>query len=302
MVFVTSSKAPNNLPVVPLWINGSAQPIEKEDVFPVISSVQDKPIHYAVSASPASGIAACDAAASAFTSWRKTSPPTRRALLLKAADVLERRAQEIMDAQMAETSCPKEFAGFNIHAGTMYVREISAATSEIRGTVPQRTTGPDGNEQGGLTIVIREPVGVVLVIPPWNGAVILPLRAMSMALAAGCTLVIKASELCPRTHSILVECFEEAGFPKGVINVVQAKREDAAPVVEAIIAHKAIRKVDFIGSAAVGSKIGQVCAKYLKPVLMELGGKGPALVLEDADLEKTAFLCAMGGKYGSSTA
>jgi acyl-CoA reductase-like NAD-dependent aldehyde dehydrogenase len=91
---------------------------------------------------------------------------------------------------------------------------------------------------------------------------------------------------------------EEAGIPKGVINVIQAKREDAAPVVEAIISHKAIRKVDFIGSAAVGSKIGQVCAKYLKPILMELGGKGPAVILEDADLGKAAKFCAIGGTYG----
>lgn len=116
---------------------------------------------------------------------------------------------------------------------------------------------------------------------------------MTIALAAGCTLVVKASELCPRLHHLIVECYEEAGIPKGVINVIQAKREDAAPVVEAIIAHKAVRKVDFIGSAAVGRKIGQVCAKYLKPILMELGGKGPALVLEDADLEKAAGLCAL---------
>ena len=117
-----------------------------------------------------------------------------------------------------------------------------------------------------------------------------------MALAAGCAIVVKVSELCPQTHHLIVSCFEEAGIPAGVINVIQARREDAAAVSEAVIAHKAIRKVEFIGSAAVGSKIGQVCAKYLKPILMELGGKGPALVLEDADLEKAAQLCALGGK------
>jgi acyl-CoA reductase-like NAD-dependent aldehyde dehydrogenase len=103
--------------------------------------------------------------------------------------------------------------------------------------------------------------------------------------------------MCPQTHHLLVECLEEAGIPKGVVNVIQAKREDAAEVTEAIIAHGAVRKVDFIGSAAIGSRIGQICAKYLKPILMELGGKGPALVLEDADLQKAAFLCAMGGEY-----
>jgi acyl-CoA reductase-like NAD-dependent aldehyde dehydrogenase len=120
---------------------------------------------------------------------------------------------------------------------------------------------------------------------------------MSMALAAGCTIVLKVSELCPRTHRALVEGFEAGGIPKGVINVIQAKREHAAAVVEAVVSHKAVRKVDFIGSAAVGRSIGQVCAKYLKPILMELGGKGPALILEDADLDKAARICAMGGMY-----
>lgn len=139
-----------------------------------------------------------------------------------------------------------------------------------------------------------------------------------MALAAGCTIILKASELSPRTQHILAECFEEAGIPKGVIEVIQAKREDAATggfpvvlavqvtllltnltVVEAVISHKDLRKVDFIGSAAVGRRIAATCAKYLKPILMELGGKGPAIVLDDANLETAANLCLLGGKCSS---
>ena len=165
MVFIDDPKSPDGLPVVPLHISGAARPIDKEELFPVISSIQDKPIHYAVSASSASASAACDAAAKAFTSWKKTSPTYRRGLLLKAAEVLQRRAEDIKEAQMVETSCPKEFAQFNIHTAIVYVKEIAVATSEIRGTVPQRTTGPDGNELEGLTVVVREPVGVVLIIP-----------------------------------------------------------------------------------------------------------------------------------------
>ncbi|KAF2109817.1 Aldehyde/histidinol dehydrogenase, partial [Lophiotrema nucula] len=290
----STTKGPDSLPIVPLWINGVESSVDKESLFPVVSSVHDKPIHYAVSATPDAAAAAVESAAEAFKTWRTTSPTYRRNLLLKAADILELRGKEIAASQIAETSCPQPFADFNIKTGCVYVREIASATSELRGTVPQRPTAPDGQEVGGLTVVVREPIGVVLIIPPWNGAVILPLRAMSMALAAGCAIVVKASELCPHTHSLLVDAFEEAGVPKGVINMIQARREDAAPVVEAIISHKAVRKVDFIGSAAVGSKIGQTCAKYLKPVLMELGGKGPAVVCEDADLEKAAGLCAMG--------
>ena len=168
MPFINLSTSPNDLPVVPLWINGNSQPVsEKDPLFPVISSVKDKPIHFAVSASPAAAVQACDSAATAFKSWRETSPRFRRSLLLKAADILTRRAGEIAESQIAETSCPEMFAKFNIVTGIEYVREIAAATSELRGTVPQRATGPDGNELGGLTVTVREPVGVLLIIPPY---------------------------------------------------------------------------------------------------------------------------------------
>lgn len=314
MVFLPDPKAEDGLPMIGAYINGLPQPLQpSDDSFPVINAVSDTIVHHAVSANSTSAIAACDAASLAFQTWRKTTPTHRRSLLLKAADAVESKIQEIMQAQVIETSCPQEFAAINVQGGVANMREIAAATSELRGTIPQRSTKPDGVEVEGLTVVVREPVGVVLVIPPWvcqcqdiciqlialrwNGAVVLPLRAISQVLAAGCTVVLKASELCPKTHHLLVRCFEEAGIPKGTINVVQARREDAAEVTEAIVAHKAVRKIDFIGSAAVGSQIGQVCAKHLKPILMELGGKGPALVLEDADLQKAAFLCAIGGVY-----
>ncbi|KAF1926996.1 salicylaldehyde dehydrogenase [Didymella exigua CBS 183.55] len=276
MAFLTHYKAEDGLSIVPNHINGSPQPFDPAtaSLFPVIKAVSETKIHHAVSATSSIAISACDAAATALQSWRNTTPSHRRALLHKAANVIESKAQEIMQAQVDETSCPKEFAAINVKGSVAHMREIAAATSELRGTVPQRGTGPDGEEVEELTIVVREPVGVVLVIPPWNGAVVLPLRAVSQVLAAGCTV--------------------QAGVPSGVINVIQVRREGAADVTEAIIAHKAVRKIDFIGSAAVGKRIGQVCAKHLKPILMELGGKGPAIVLEDADLQKAAFLCAMG--------
>jgi acyl-CoA reductase-like NAD-dependent aldehyde dehydrogenase len=106
--------------------------------------------------------------------------------------------------------------------------------------------------------------------------------------------VLKASELCPRTHHAIVEAFMEAGLPPGCLNQIQMGRESAPAVTEVLIADNAIRKVEFIGSATVGRIIGQVASKYLKPVLMELGGKGPALVLKDADLKRAAKLCALG--------
>jgi acyl-CoA reductase-like NAD-dependent aldehyde dehydrogenase len=116
-------------------------------------------------------------------------------------------------------------------------------------------------------------------------------------LAAGCTVVFKASELCPRTHHFIAEVLAEAGLPSGALNVIQSRREDAAAVTETLIAHRAIRKVEFIGSPAVGKIIGQLGGKYLKPVLMELGGKCAAIVLDDANFEDAAAKCIQGGLY-----
>lgn len=110
-------------------------------------------------------------------------------------------------------------------------------------------------------------------------------------------MVFKASELCPRLHQLLVKIFNEAGLPDGVINDIQASRERAKEVTETAISHPTIRKVEFVGSASVGRIIGQLCAKYLKPIFMELGGKGPAIVLDDADLEAAAKKCVLGCEF-----
>lgn len=131
--------------------------------------------------------------------------------------------------------------------------------------------------------------------PSWNAALILAARAICTPLAAGCTVVLKASELSPKSHHLLVQALFDAGLPKDAINVIQVDREDAPAVTEALISHKAIRKVEFIGSAAVGKIIGSLAGKYLKPVLMELGGKCAVIVLEDADLDDAAMKCVFAG-------
>ena len=167
MSHMTKSTPPHDLSIVPLWIGGSEVSITADTIFfPVTNAKEDKVLHNAVSATQRCAVAACEAASLAFRTWRKTSVAHRRALLFKAADTVERRAQEIMGAQISETSCPKEFAGMNIKGGLANMREVAAATSQLRGALPQRSTRPDGEEVAGLTIVVRESVGVVLVIPP----------------------------------------------------------------------------------------------------------------------------------------
>ena len=134
----------------------------------------------------------------------------------------------------------------------------------------------------------------------WNAAVVLAVRGMASMLAAGCTVVFKASEQCPQTHQFLGTIFAQIGLPNGALNIIQCRREDAPAVTESLIAHDAIRKVEFIGSQSVGRVIGQLAGKYLKPVLMELGGKCPAIVLDDADLEDAARKCVLGGRSWST--
>lgn len=128
----------------------------------------------------------------------------------------------------------------------------------------------------------------MLITQSWNGALVLSSRGIASALAAGCTVVLKASEMCPWTHYFVAETFLEAGFPPGSVNVVMADRSAGPAITETIISHPSLAKIEFIGSAPVGKAIGAVAAKYLKPVVMELGDQSPLIVLDDADLEKAA--------------
>lgn len=274
--------------VVPTWINGAAKALEPSRIFPITSAAQSKTVHYAESASYSSARDAADAAWEAFAPWRNSKYHERRELLLRVADLYSQRADELTHWQVLETSCSEQYARFNIKLAINMIKEFA-------GTLVQATTGATPPIQAeGVALVFKEPVGPVLLIPPWNSSIILSTRGVAAAIAAGCTVVMKASETCPRTHSMVVEIFEQAGLPNGCLNQVQANRADATAVTEALISHKAIRKVEFIGSASVGRIIGQLAAKHLKPVLMELGGKGPALVLKDADLTSAARLCAFG--------
>ncbi|KAI7349164.1 aldehyde dehydrogenase [Hortaea werneckii] len=296
-------KDPQGRPFVPLFINGQPVPLDDSSrLFPVhsalsssSSSADDQPIHYYASASPSHCARACEAAWSAFNNpisgggWKRSTVTTRRALLLRAADLLESRADDLIAAQIRETRCQRAWAQTNIALTVGYMREIASRISSVlAGEIPTI------EKEGTFAFVFREPVGPVLVISPWNAAVVLATRAVTSALAAGCTVVLKSSELCPLTHGLIVEVFHQAGLPPGVLNSVQCARADAEVVTEGLVGDERIRKVEFIGSAAVGRKVAGLAAKYLKPVLMELGGKCSAIVLDDADLEKAAMLCAKG--------
>jgi acyl-CoA reductase-like NAD-dependent aldehyde dehydrogenase len=147
---------------------------------------------------------------------------------------------------------------------------------------------------GMIAMAIRQPVGVCLGIAPWNAPVILGVRSIAMPLACGNTVVLKASEVCPATHRLIGSVLQEAGLGEGVVNVITHDAKDAATVSEALIGHPAVRRVNFTGSSRVGRIVAQTGARYLKPVLLELGGKAPLIVLEDADIDAAVSATVFG--------
>jgi len=146
-------------------------------------------------------------------------------------------------------------------------------------------------------MAVRAPAGVVVGIAPWNAPVILATRAIAMPLAYGNTVVLKASELCPRTHAHVAAAVADAGLPPGVINFISNRPEDAADVVDELIAHPDTRRVNFTGSTRVGRIIAETAGRHLKRALLELGGKAPLIVLADADLERAAAATSFGAFF-----
>jgi acyl-CoA reductase-like NAD-dependent aldehyde dehydrogenase len=242
----------------------------------------------AAAADKANALAAADAAAAAFPAWSALGPSERRALLLKAADAMAARAPEFIARMSAEIGATAPWAGFNVHLAAGMLREAASMTTQVGGeTIPS-------DKPGCFAFTVRQPVGVVLGIAPWNAPVILATRAIAMPLACGNTVVLKASEICPGTHQLIAEVLADAGLPAGAVNVVTNAPADAAAVVEALIAHPAVRRINFTGSTRVGRIVAELAARQLKPVLLELGGKAPLVVLDDADLDEAVKAAAFG--------
>jgi acyl-CoA reductase-like NAD-dependent aldehyde dehydrogenase len=273
---------------VDLIIDGEGRKAQSGKTFDRLNPVTRAVATTAPAASKADCDKAVSAAHAAFATWSKTGPGERRALLNKAAAVLEEMGGEFISAYVEEVGCTVPWAGFNNYFAGKILLEAAAATTQIKGEVIP------SDKPGSLAMAVKRPVGVMVGMAPWNAATILGFRAVSMAVACGNTVVLKASEKCPRTHMLIGEVFRRAGFPKGVVNVITHAAEDAPEVVNALIAHPKVRRVNFTGSTRVGRIIAETAAKYLKPVLLELGGKAPLVILEDADLDAAVNAAAFG--------
>jgi acyl-CoA reductase-like NAD-dependent aldehyde dehydrogenase len=273
---------------VNLLINGDEAAASDGATFERINPMTGAPATRAAAATVADAERAADAAAAAFPAWAALGPGARRAVLMKAADLMQSRATAFTELMIEEVGATAPWAGFNVHLASNMLREAAALTTQIDGQVIP------SDKPGTLSMAMRQPAGVVLGIAPWNAPVILATRAVAVPLACGNTVVLKASEACPGTHRLIGQVLSEAGLPKGAINVVTHAAADAPKLVEALIGHPAVKRINFTGSTRVGRIIAQQAAKYLKPVLLELGGKAPLLVLDDADIDAAVNAAAFG--------
>ncbi|UWM78150.1 aldehyde dehydrogenase (plasmid) [Rhizobium sp. WSM4643] len=264
---------------ISLLINGADRAASGGRTYDRIDPFTEKLASRAAAAGLEDVAAAVDAASAAFGAWSKTGPGQRRAILMKAADIMDSKVAEFTRLMIEETGSTAPWAGFNVMLAANILREAGAMTTQIAGEIIP------SDKPGTLAMGVRQAAGVCLAIAPWNAPVILATRAIAMPIACGNTVVLKASEQCPGTHRLIATALTEAGLPAGVINVITNAPEDAPEIVTALIAHPAVKRVNFTGSTKVGKIIAETCGKYLKPALLELGGKAPLVILDDADID-----------------
>jgi vanillin dehydrogenase len=260
---------------------------EYEQAFPFT----DEQVGSAPAAGREDARAAVDAAQEAFAEWSRSAPGARRAILSKAADLLMERQQEIAQIVTEETGGVFGWGMFNVELAAGMLREAAAQAYGLVGEVIP------SDVPGKLAMGVRQPAGVVVGIAPWNAPVILATRAVATPLAYANTVVLKASEICPRTHSEVVRALVDAGLPTGAINLITNAPADAGDVVDELIAHPATRRINFTGSTRVGRIIAENAGRHLKRVLLELGGKAPMVVLRDADLDRAAAAASFGAFF-----
>ena len=232
--------------------------------------------------------AAADAAAAAFPEWSATPPAQRRELLQKAAALLTERAPEIAGIVTQETGGTFGWGMFNCHLAAGMLGEAAAQTTAVTGEIIP------SDVPGLVAMGVRQPAGVVVGIAPWNAPVILATRAVATPLAFGNTVVLKASEVCPRTHGEIARALHDAGLPPGAVNLITHEADAAADLVDELIAHPAVRRDQLHGlDARRAARRGERRAAP-EALLLELGGKAPMVVLADADLEEAVAAATFG--------
>jgi len=262
--------------------------VVSSETFPVYSPTTGEIIYHASAATREHTETALDVTATAYKTYKHTPLTHRRDLLNRYADLLEQSTGEMVRAMCEETGAVKGWAEFNVRTAVNFIRGVAARVVMLAGVVPEC------EDRDTTAIVQREPLGVVLSFVPWNAPVILAARAIVHPLAAGNTVIVRTSEVSPRTQYLLADLVTQAGFPVGVVTTLGQTRQGAAALTRVLIEAPCVRKVSFTGSTSVGRAVAALCGENLKPCLLELGGKAPMLVFEDADLRKAAGAAAFG--------
>jgi succinate-semialdehyde dehydrogenase/glutarate-semialdehyde dehydrogenase len=224
------------------------------------------------------------AAARGFATWRRTAPQERARIMLGAVALLRERVDAIAMAITLEQGKPLAQARAEVLRGCDLMAWDAEEGRRLYGRVIPA-------EPGMRHTVIREPAGVVAAFTPWNFPMSSPARKVGGALAAGCSIILKAAEETPAGAVLLAQAFVDAGLPPGVLNLVFG---DPALISSTLIAHPAVRLVTFTGSTVVGKHLTELAGRHMKPVIMELGGHAPVIVCDDADPEAAAAACVKG--------
>lgn len=229
---------------------------------------------------PSDANAAVEAAYEAFGHWSKLSPESRKNYLIKVAEAVEGLAEEMEDIMIEETGSWIGKAKWELKSCAHFFRTGAQLAEQVKGY-------EISSEQGKKSMVIREPLGVVSVITPWNVPLNLSSRTTSGILAVGNTVVLKPSEESPLAGGwVLAKAFEKAGVPRGVFNVLTCSKKNVAEVGNVIVTHPKVKAISFTGSTKVGKSIASKAGALLKKVSVELGGKDAMIILDDADLQK----------------
>ena len=271
-----------------LFIAGEWVDAEGGRTFDVHDPATNAVIRSIADASPADGIRALDAAVAAQDEWAATAPRVRSDILRRAWELLQERKEDAALLMTLEMGKPLAEARGEVAYGGEFLRWFSEEAVRISG---RYGTNPEGT---GRMVVSQRPVGPSFFITPWNFPLAMATRKIAPALAAGCTVVIKPPALTPLSTIFLVKLLEEAGLPKGVVNVVATS--SSSKLSGPIIADSRLRKLSFTGSTEVGRKLIAQAAEGVLRVSMELGGNAPFVVFEDADLDK-AVDGAMAAKF-----
>jgi acyl-CoA reductase-like NAD-dependent aldehyde dehydrogenase len=235
--------------------------------------------------------AAVNAAASAFPIWSRMPAADRVAIFQKMMEALDARREEFYALSAKEIGASHSWTSFNIDIAIGMLAHVASLVPALddREVIDPQT--------GKHSIIRRQPAGVMLGMVPWNAPIALGVRAIAGALMCGNTVVMKGSEHCPKTHQHLVDVLNGAGMPEGVLSCVVSPPEEAHETMVQLIAHPCIRRINFTGSTRVGRDVAMEAARHLKPVLLELSGKAPLIVLDDADLDAAVEAACFGAFF-----